>query len=163
MDASMYVEVSFSLTSSAAVLEWDYLFLWSNAMDYKQKAIDHFSRDRFSIETTGVKIEKVEENYCLCSLAIEDKHLNANDFVMGGAIFTLADYAFGVAANSPEENCVTLSSTMNFMRPTKGPVLYAEAKCVKNGRTIAFFDVTVTEPDGKVIASAQISGFRAAK
>ena len=31
-------------------------------MDYKQKAIDHFSRDRFSIETTGVKIEKVEEN-----------------------------------------------------------------------------------------------------
>ena len=130
-------------------------------MDYKQRAVDEFSADRYAISTTGVVIEKVDVNYSVCSLKIDDKHLNTNGCVMGGAIFTLADYAFGVAANTPVSNCVTLSANVNFTRPTKGPILYAEAKCVKDGRRICFFDVNVTDTDGKLIAAFEMNGFRA--
>lgn len=129
-------------------------------MDYKERALGLFSKDRYATETTGVVIEEVKENYCQCSLEIEDKHLNTNGFVMGGAIFTLADYAFGVAANTPTANCVTLSGSVSFTRPTKGPKLFAEAVCVKNGRRICFFDVSVTDTEGKIIASFSMSGFR---
>ena len=129
-------------------------------MDYKQRAINEFSADRYAISTTGVVIEKVDVNYSVCSLKIEDKHLNTNGGVMGGAIFTLADYAFGVAANTPVSNCVTLSANVNFTRPSKGPILYAVAKCVKDGRRICFFEVNVTDAEGKLIAVFEMNGFR---
>lgn len=129
-------------------------------MDYKQRAESLFIKDRYAIETTGVVVEAVSENYCKCRLDIKDKHLNTNDCVMGGAIFTLADYAFGVAANTPVSNSVTLSSNISFTRPAKGPTLFAEAKCIKNGRTICFFQIEVTDSEGRTIATAQTSGFR---
>lgn len=132
-------------------------------MDYKNRALNLFSKDRYALKTTGVKVEKVEENYCKCRLDIEDKHLNTNSFVMGGAIFTLADYTFGIAANTPIANCVTLSSSIRFTRPAKGPTLFAEAKCIKDGRSVCFFEVTVTDPEGKIIATGQFSGFRSSR
>jgi len=132
-------------------------------MDYKHRALDLFSKDRYAIETTGVVVEEVDQNYCKCRLDIEEKHLNANDCVMGGAIFTLADYTFGVAANTPVADSVTLSSSIRFVRPAKGPVLFAEAKCIKNGRNICFFEVTVTDAEGRIVATSQTSGFRSNK
>ena len=78
---------------------------------------------------------------------------------MGGAIFTLADYTFGVAANSGNEHAVSLSGTINFIRSTKGPILYAEAKCIKNGRTIAFYEVSITDAQGNVIATVLENAF----
>ena len=68
--------------------------------DLTQTARECFSADQYAIKTTGVKIEKVTPGYCLCSLAIDERHLNNNGDVMGGALFTLADYAFGTAVKS---------------------------------------------------------------
>lgn len=129
-------------------------------MNYTQYAKDNFSRDRFAINQTGVIIEEACEGYARCSMKVEDWHLNNNDKVMGGAIFTLADYAFGVAANTPKTNCVSLNATVNFIRSTTGPVLYAEAKCVKDGRNICFFNVVVTDSEDRIIATVATDGFR---
>lgn len=131
--------------------------------DLTQTARECFSADQYAIKTTGVKIEKVSPGYCLCSLAIDERHLNNNGDVMGGALFTLADYAFGTAANIGGQPTVTLSCTINFMRATRGPVVYAEAKKQKMGRNVNFFEVDITEPDGKLIAVMQASGFVTAK
>ena len=45
----------------------------------------------------NVEIEEVDDGYAKCSLEIQPHHLNAANTVMGGAIFTLADFAFAVA------------------------------------------------------------------
>lgn len=127
-----------------------------------EKIMAKFARDRFACNTTGIKIEKVSKGYALCSLEIGDKHLNGNDCVMGGAIFTLADYTFGVAANYDEYggmNTVTLGSTISFVNATAGPMLYAESNCRKTGRSIDFYDITVTDGAGKLIATLCVTGF----
>lgn len=129
-------------------------------MDYTQKAVERFYNDNYAVRTTGIKIDFADKNFAKCSLQINDSHLNTSGFVMGGAIFTLADYAFGVAANIDCTSTVTLTSTINFVAPTKGPMLYAEARCIKSGRNICFFEVTVTDDSGKVIASLLSNGFR---
>lgn len=129
-------------------------------MDYLKRADDLFLGDRYAVKLTGIKIEAVDELYAKCRLDIEDKHFNNIGTVMGGAIFTLADYAFGVAANTPVSDCVSLSSSINFTRATTGPVLYAEARCEKNGRTVCFFTVDITDGEGRLIAQAQFNGFR---
>lgn len=129
-------------------------------MDYTQHARDSFSNDRYAVATTGIKIVEASVNYAKCSLEIDERHYNTNGFVMGGAIFTLADYAFGVAVNIGSPQTVSLTSTINFIRPTKGPTLYAEARCIKCGRSIAFFEITVTDSEGNIIASVLANGFR---
>ncbi|MEA4894401.1 MAG: PaaI family thioesterase [Oscillospiraceae bacterium] len=129
-------------------------------MDYTEKAKEMFYGDSYAVGTTGVRIEEARPGYCRCRLEIDRRHYNTNGYVMGGAIFTLADYAFGVAANVENPSAVSLTSTISFIAPTKGPVLYAEAKCVKSGRSIAFYDITITDDDGGIIASVLANGFR---
>lgn len=128
-------------------------------MDYSRQPVSEFSTDVYAIKTTGVKIVEAKVGYAKCSLKIDERHFNVNGDVMGGAIFTLADYAFGVAANTGNAPTVSLTSTINFIRPTRGPELYAEAKCVKSGRKICFVDVTVTDGNGKLIATVASNGF----
>lgn len=129
-------------------------------MNYLERAIEYFKEDQFAYKTTGIRILEADEGRAVCSLEVEDFHMNNHGGVMGGAIYTLTDFAFGIAANTPVNNCVTLSSTLNFLRPTAGPVLYAEAKETKNGRTVCFYDITVKDSEGKLIATAQFNGFR---
>ena len=128
-------------------------------MDYTEIARERFSTDYYAVKTTGIKIEKADINYAKCSMEIDERHFNVDGNVMGGAIFTLADYAFGVAANTENPPTVSLSSTINFMRGSKGPVLFAEARCIKSGKTICFYEVTITDSEDNVIAVMQSNGF----
>lgn len=128
-------------------------------MDCTELARQRYYQDHYAVTTSNIKIDYAEPNYARCSMEIDDRHMNTNGSVMGGAIFTLADYAFGVAANIADAPTLSLSATINFMRGTKGPVLFAEAKCVKNGRSICFYEVSVTDSEGKLVASVQSNGF----
>ena len=130
------------------------------SMNYKQFAEEHFSDDIYAVETTGVKVEDAGVDYARCSLKIDRRHFNVDGNVMGGAIFTLADYTFGIAANICKAQTVSLSATINFIRATKGPVLYAEARCIKSGKSIGFFEITVTDDIGNTIAMVLSNGFR---
>jgi acyl-CoA thioesterase len=47
---------------------------------------------------------------------------NSNGVIHGGAIFTLADHAFGLAANNGETRQVAVSASINYLSPARGPV-----------------------------------------
>ncbi len=129
-------------------------------MDYTQDARSRFAEDKYATEATGIFIEYVDENYAKCSLTVKPFHLNAMGFVMGGAIFTLADFAFAVAACTENPRTVSLNSQISYLNPSKGPILYAEAICLKNGKTACFFEITVTDSGGNVVAKVTTTGFR---
>lgn len=129
-------------------------------MDYTDQSRKLFANDLFATEAAGIKIKEVRDGFAECEMEITPLHLNAAGFVMGGAIYTLADFTFAVAANAGNPITVTLSSNINFVNASKAPVLYAQAKCVKNGCGVCFFDVTVKEGDGKIIAAVQAEGYR---
>jgi len=129
-------------------------------MDYKQLAIDIFEKENFAIKTTGIVIEEVDIDYAKCSLSIDEKHLNIHGTVMGGVIFTLADFTFGILANIDHKPTVTLSSNINFINAPKGPIIFAESKCIKSGKRISFYEVNVTDSDGTPIANVSINGYK---
>ena len=128
-------------------------------MDYKQWAEKYFSGDIFALETTGIVIEAVDKNYAKCSLCVESKHMNANNCVMGGAIFTLADFTMAIAANAGNVNTVSLGLNINYVNAGRGPKLFAEARCVKDGFNVGFYEITVTDTEGKIVAVLSGSGF----
>ena len=73
-----------------------------------------FANDRFATEN-GVVIDEVDDGYAKCSLEIQPHHLNAGGTVMGGAIFTLADFAFAVASNWNKPLNVSTTSQITFL------------------------------------------------
>ena len=98
-----------------------------------EEAREFFKHDIFATEQAEITIEAVGENYAKCEMPVKPMHKNAAGAVMGGALFTLADFAFAVAGNSGGMLTVTVSSNISFVGTCKGDVLYAETRLIKDG------------------------------
>lgn len=123
-----------------------------------EKIREKFAMDRYATDRTGAVIEEVSEGFARCSFEITDFHKNALGNVMGGAVFTLADFTFAAATNSGDRAVVSAASTINFTGVAKGSKLIAEAKCVKDGRKICVYEITVTDDTGSHVAFVTTTG-----
>lgn len=120
---------------------------------------EFFANDRFAA-LTGIEILEVRENYARTRLKVSDKHLNANNVVMGGCVYTLADFTFALAANCGDQRSMTLSSNIVFNSPANGDTLYAETEIIKNGRKVCNYMVRITDEKERVVATVTLMGFR---
>ena len=117
-----------------------------------------FEGDRFATEN-GAVIDEVGDRSATCSLLITDSHRNAMGAVMGGVYFTLADFAFAVAANWENMGCVSLHSDISFLGAAKGKKLIAKAVCVKDGKSTACYRIEVTDDLGNLTATVTTTGY----
>ena len=115
-------------------------------------AQEFFKNDRFATNA-GVELIEIKEGYSKARLVITAEHLNAGGRTQGGAIFTLADLALAAAANSHGTLAFSLSSNITFL-------LYAEARERYIGRTTGYYQIDVTNQEGKLIATFESSVFR---
>ena len=79
-----------------------------------EETVKLFEKDRFAT-CNGAVIDEVEDHYAKCSLKISENHRNAMGAVMGGVYFTLADFAFAVAANWQQTGTVSLNSDIAYL------------------------------------------------
>lgn len=124
-----------------------------------EEAREYFSRDRFATEN-GMVLEELDENHSVCSLVVADRHKNAYGGVMGGAIFTLADFAFAALSNDRERVTVAQQVSINYLSAPKGGRLIAKASYKKDGRTSCVINVDVTDDTGRDIAQFVGTGFK---
>ena len=122
-------------------------------------ARETFANDRFATEAAGVIIEEAGDKVCRCSMKITPIHKNAAGGVMGGAIFTLADLTFAVAANFGGRMTVSISSNISFIGVCRGETLLSTAKCIKSGRSTCFYEIEVNDDLGNKVAIVTITGF----
>ena len=96
---------------------------------------ERFSHDKYATALTGAEMREAEPGRAVCALPLRADHMNPHHTPMGGAICTLADFAFAVAVNGHAER-VTVSQhvSITFLSPARGKTLLAEARCVKAGR-----------------------------
>ncbi len=118
-----------------------------------------FSKDLYATELSGIEIDEIGKDYAKCSMKLTEKHKNAYGGIMGGAIYTLADFAFAVASNYEKEQAtVSLVGQATFMSATNGSILFAEARLLKDGKRNSFFEVTVSDDLEKTIAMVSFTG-----
>ena len=110
-----------------------------------------YKNDRFATEA-GCKIVEADSQKVLCEMPITDKLLNAHGGVMGGAIFTLADFTFAVASNYAGVPTVAVQCDIRYYSATKGDKLIAVCKTDKEGRTLGHYTVEITDNLGKKVA-----------
>ena len=127
-------------------------------MKPSEEIVRFFEKDRFAAET-GAVIDEIDDRYARCSLTLEAKHKNALGAVMGGVYFTLADFAFAVASNW---QCDTMVS-LNYLGAAKGNMLIAEAVCLKDGRTTAYYEIRIKDELGNTAAVVSTTGYKLTK
>ena len=125
-----------------------------------EKARDFFGKDIFASKTTGIEIEEIGDHYAKCVLNITDSHKNAYGGVMGGAIFTLADYTFAVASNFNAPQTVSVSSNISFSGMAKGKKLIAESNLIKDGRSTCLYSIEIKDELGTKVAFVTINGMK---
>lgn len=124
-----------------------------------EAAREFFRGDRYATES-GIVIEKLEPGKSVCSFEINEHHLNAEGGLMGGAIFTLIDFAFATASSSIHRPTVAMQVSVSYLNAAKGKKLTAAAECRKDGRTSCVYNVQVTDDTGRDIAQAVMTGFK---
>lgn len=119
------------------------------------------AHDRFAAHN-GITVEDADYDYGKVSLAFEDHAKNSLDMLHGGALFTLADMAFGLASNFGQEDgtMISTNATISYMKSAKTGPIVAEARLANGGRHLATYEVKIYDGQGTYIACAMISGYR---
>lgn len=118
--------------------------------------------DRFAA-FVGIKLVKLEPGYAVAELDISEKHLNGVDIIQGGAIFTLADFAFAAASNACGQITVAINANISYYKASTGTTLIAEAKEASASHKIANYNVDVFNEHREHIAHLSITGYKKTK
>ena len=125
-----------------------------------EEARAFFEGDKYALRS-GVTLDALDGDCAKCSVVLDDSLLlNAAGGVMGGVIFTLADFAFAAASNNMHRITVALDVHVHFLSGAKGTKLFAETKCVKDGKTTCVYDVDVTDDTGRLVAKFIGTGYK---
>lgn len=128
-------------------------------MNYLDDARERFAADLYATEATDIQIDAAEPGYARCSFAPQPKHMNAVGTIQGGALFTLADFAFAVASNIGGSTTVSLTSQITFHTVARGDRVTAEARQIRAGRTTCYYNIDITDSTGRLVATAVITGY----
>ncbi|MGV6829305.1 MAG: PaaI family thioesterase [Flavobacteriales bacterium] len=111
----------------------------------KGEKIPHkmLSLDPFST-WLGIEILEVSLGKCKVGMTIRKEMLNSMNYAHGGITYSLADTAFGFAANSLGKYAVSIETSINHIEALKaGDYITAESIIEKTGNKLGFHIVEV--------------------
>ena len=105
------------------------------------------SQDAYS-QWLGIEILACEIGRCKLGMTIRKEMLNSMDKAHGGISYSLADTAFGFAANTHGKYAVSIETSINHMEPLKeGDYLTAESVIEKVSNKVGFNIIEVKRGD----------------
>jgi len=119
-----------------------------------------FSREDLFARHVGIELLELEPGRARVGMEIQPFHFNGARTVHGGAIFTLADFAFAVASNSYGTLAMGINTSISFVKAATGGRLFAEAKEVACNQRLASYTVKVSDDAGAVVAIFQGMAYR---
>ncbi len=125
-----------------------------------ENALNFFRQnDRFA-RHCGIELLDGRPGWAKARMEVQPFHLNGAKTVHGGAIFTLADFAFAVAANTQGQLALAISTNTSFVKAAYSGTLYAEAKELSINRKLGTYEVRITDQDQQLIAQFHGTAFR---
>ena len=110
---------------------------------------DHYARH------AGIELLEMGEGWAKARMKVEPFHFNAAGTVHGGAIFTLADFAFAVASNSHGNLAMGINTSVSFVKAATGGTLHADACELSRNPKLATYTVRISDDAGDLVAIFQ--------
>ena len=98
-------------------------------------------------------------DFSVVEVELRPESLNPLGMAHGGFVYSMCDVASGVLASGIERRGVTLSANMQYLRPSRGKSLRAEAKIIKSGRKVLFIETNVYNDEGVHTARGEFQIF----
>ena len=116
---------------------------------------NYFNKADAFARHNGMTITELREGYARAEMELRPHHLNGAQTVHGGALFTLADFAFGAASNSRGQLALSINSSISIFKGAKEGKLIAEAREVSTSPKLASFEVSIRTGTGDLLATFQ--------
>jgi len=118
-----------------------------------------FKGDKFA-ERANIELLSVSPGQARAKMTLHPHHLNGYGTVQGGAIFTLADFAFAAASNSHGTVAVAINVSITFIKAAKTGALWAEAREISRNFKLGSYTVEVKDDQGELVALFQGLAYR---
>jgi acyl-CoA thioesterase len=106
-------------------------------------------------KTLGFQVESIAAGEAVVSLSCSTRLHNVFGYTHGGAIFSIADTAVGLAhlaSIGQDQTATTVECSISYMRPVRSGTLRATARTVKQGRTLSFYECDIADESGRLMA-----------
>lgn len=104
-----------------------------------------------------ITVRQLELGKAEAELTVSPNHLNPLGKLHGGAYYTLADCAGGVACRTDGRKYVTLDGTIHFIRSAEQGVVKASAVVRHRGRTTCLVEIEITGESGTLYATGDFT------
>lgn len=123
----------------------------------RREIIEQFIPNSPHAAALGIRVVSLGTDEAVLELPFKPELATIGEVVHGGAIGALIDTAAMAAAWSTDEAPdnpagSTVSLSLNFASAASGVDLRATAKIAKRGGRLSFCEVSVTDPEGTVVA-----------
>ena len=116
-------------------------------------------KNRFT-EYNHMELESLEPGKAVFRLTIREESCNPYGIAHGGALYTMADSATGLAVHTDGRAHVTQSGSLHFLgNRGVGTTIRATGIVRHQGRTTSLATVDITDEEGKLLATGEYSYF----
>jgi acyl-CoA thioesterase len=120
---------------------------------------EFFDRDQFA-KHCGVELLSVSPGHAIARMTVRPHHLNGYRRVQGGALFTLADFAFAAAVNAHGTVAVAINVNITFIKAVTSGTLLAEAREVAVNPKLGSYTINITDAENALVAVFQGLAYR---
>lgn len=124
-----------------------------------EKILKLFKNDRYA-DLSNIEVVDISTGKATTRMKVSDIHLNSIGTVHGGALFTLADFTFALAANSHGNVTVAINANISYLKAVKTGVLTAEARELSSGGRIGSYTVDIYDDSRDLVAVFQGMAYR---
>jgi acyl-CoA thioesterase len=129
-------------------------------MEHRIKKLEQILlNDRFAAHN-DIHLVSIGIGEAVAEMTVSEKHLNGVNIIQGGALFTLADFAFAAASNSHGRIAVATNSSISFFKGVSSGKLTAIAKELNSGKTLSHYSVDIFDDEDSKIAYFTGTAFR---
>jgi len=124
-----------------------------------EKIRKFFENDRFA-DLSNIEVVSIAPGKASAQMEVQEMHLNGVGTVHGGALFTLADFTFALAANSHGTVTVAINANISYLKAVSKGLLTAEARELSGGGRIASYTVDIYDESRDLVAVFQGMAYR---
>ena len=126
-------------------------------MPTRRELVEAFLPNSPHTAELGIRLESIGTDEAILEMPFKPELTTIGEMVHGGAIASLIDVAAMAAAwasdETPENPAgTTVALSLNFAAPASGVDLRAHGRVARRGGRLSFCEVTVTDPEGTVVA-----------
>lgn len=127
--------------------------------DEKNALIQRLNSSSQYLQSNDMKVVDIDRGFARVEMIIDEHILNIHGFIHGGALFSLADTVAGAASFATGRDSVTLTGSINYIKPGKGGKLIGVATEISAGRTTGVYEVFIYNDEQVLLCRATFTMF----